>query len=154
MYIIVVLVQTVVLPLVSGGIHLAVAGGNPLVVFGIWWAFWGVGTRLLLAGISQLARPDRTVHDILGIDDEKAGLVVHELAFANLSMGIAGVATAFVPGWGILGSIAGAIYLGLAGVRHVVKRGKNAQEQVATWTDLLVCVMVLLGVVATAIAAA
>ncbi|WP_136625638.1 hypothetical protein [Mycobacterium innocens] len=82
------LLQTLILPLVSGGIQLAVAGGNPAVVFGLWWAFWGVGTRLLVAGISQLTNPGRTARGILGIEDAGAEQVVHELGYANLSIGL------------------------------------------------------------------
>ena len=153
MYIILVLLQTLILPLLAGSIQLVNAGGRPLVVFGIWWAFWGVGSRLLVAGISQLVNPGRTAKGILGSNDPGAEMVVHELGYANLSMGLIGMATAFVPGWGILGSLAGAIFLGLAGLRHVAKHGKNRNENVATWTDLLVFVMVVLGVIGTASAA-
>ena len=147
MYILLVLLQTLILPLVSTLIHVAVGGGNPLIIAGIWWAFWGVGTRLTVAGISQLANPGRTAKGILGIDDAGAEQVVHELGYANLSMGLIALVAPFVPGWGILGAVGGAIYLGLAGFRHVTKRGKNLDENVATWTDLLVFVMVGLGVV-------
>lgn len=152
MYILLVLLQTLVLPLVSGIIHLAVVGGNPLVVLGLWWAFWGVGTRLTVVGISQLTNPARTTKGILGIEDHAAELVVHELAFANLSMGLVGLVAPFVPGWGILGAVPGAIYLGMAGFRHIAKQGKNTEETVATWTDLLVFVMVALGVIGALIA--
>jgi hypothetical protein len=148
MYVLLVLLQTAILPLVSTVIHLTVAGGNPLVVAGIWWAFWGVGTRLTVAGISQLVNPGRTAQGILGIDDAGAEQVVHELGFANLSMGAIALVAPFVPGWGILGAVGGAIYLGLAGFRHVAKRGKSRDENVATWTDLLVFVVVGAGIVA------
>lgn len=148
MYIAVVLLQTLVLPLISGGIQLAVTGGNPAVVFGLWWAFWGVGARLLVAGVSQLANPGRTARGILGIEDAGAEQVVHELGYANLSMGLVGLMSPFTGGWGILGAVTGAVYLGFAGLRHVAKRRKNADETVATWTDLLVFVMVTVGAVA------
>ena len=40
-----------------------------------------------------------------------------------------------------------AFYLLIAGIMHLPKRGKNAQEQLATWTDLIVGVaVVVLGV--------
>ena len=148
MYIVFVLLQTLVLPLVSSVIHLIVAPGSSiLIVLGIWWGFWGVGTRLLVAGISQLTNPGRTSQGILGIDDKNAEQVVHELGFANLSFGLVATAVSLIPEWGLLGAVPGAIYLGLAGVRHVGKRGKNTEENVATWTDLLVFVMVGIGVV-------
>ena len=34
--------------------------------------------------------------------------------------------------------IAGGVFLLIAGLMHVTKRGKNAQETLATWTDLVV----------------
>jgi len=152
MYILLVLLQTLLLPLASTAIQLSVAGGDPLIVAGIWWAFWGVGTRLTVAGISQLANPARTAKGILGIDDAGAEQVVHELGFANLSMGLIALVAPFVPGWGILGAAAGAIYLGLAGFRHVAKRGKGADENVATWTDVLVFLAVGLGILGSLMA--
>lgn len=66
-------------------------------------------------------------------------------------LGVAAVSRLANPGRtarGILGGTAGALYLGLAGLRHVAKRGKNAGETVATWTDLLVFGAVTTGIVA------
>ncbi|MGX5679924.1 hypothetical protein [Schumannella luteola] len=152
MYIALVLLQTLVLPLASGVIHLVVAGGHPLVVFGIWWAFWGVGTRLVVAGISQLANPARTAQGILGMEDKGAEQVVHELGFANLCLGAVALVAPFIPGWGYLGALPGALYLGLAGFRHVAKRSKGRDETVATWTDILVFVAVVAGLVGMLVA--
>lgn len=185
MYALLVILQTVVLPLVFGGVHLGVAGGNPALVFGIWFAFWGVGSRLIVAGISQLANPRRTTQTILGAsgegdqgsDDELAEAasttagtttagtatstlqapattqVVQELGLANLSLGTVALVSSLVPGWGLLGALPGAIYLGLAGIRHLTKRGKGTNELVATWTDLLVFLIVVGGVIAAAMRA-
>lgn len=147
MYIALVLLQTLILPLACASIHLAMSGGDPLVVLGIWWAFWGVGSRLFVAGISQLVNPARTTQGILGIEDAGAELVVHELGYANLGMGLVAMASAFTGSWGILGAAPGALFLGLAGLRHLSKPGKNRDETLATWTDLLVFAMVLAGLV-------
>ena len=67
-------------------------------------------------------------------------------------MGLVALVAPFVDHWGILGAAAGAISLGLAGLRHVTKSGKNRDENVATWTDLLVFVVVALGLLGTALA--
>lgn len=175
MYALLVILQTVVLPLVFGGVHLGVAGGNPALVFGIWFAFWGVGSRLIVAGISQLTNPARTSQTILGAaaaahadeeGDEPGDArvvdaatatptatvqIVQELGLANLSLGAVALVSSLVPGWGLVGALPGAIYLGLAGIRHLVKRGKSTNELVATWTDLLVFLLVVGGVVAAAL---
>ncbi|THG32112.1 hypothetical protein E6C70_13270 [Glaciibacter flavus] len=66
-------------------------------------------------------------------------------------MGVVALVAAFVPGWGILGALPGAIYLGLAGLRHIAKRGKKTEETVATWTDLLVFVVVVVAIVGSAV---
>ncbi|GAB3613147.1 hypothetical protein [Humibacter ginsengisoli] len=39
--------------------------------------------------------------------------------------------------------LGGAIFLLLAGILHVAKKGKNAEEALATWTDELVGVVVV-----------
>lgn len=147
MYIALLLLQTVVLPVVTGSIQLAAAGGHPLLVYGIWWVFWGVGTRLVVAGISQLVDPARTAQGILGIESTDAEQVVHELGFANLCLGVIALIAPLLPHWGVMLGAAGGLYLGLAGLRHVTKPGKGRDELVATWTDLVVFVAVALGIV-------
>ena len=139
MYIVLVLAQTVVLPLVSGFVELALQGGDdPIHVFGRWFLFWGVGTRLLVAGLSQIVRPGFTAA-LLGIGDPDANQLVQELGYMNAIVGaVAVVAAAAVPGWQVPLAIIGGGYLGLAGLRHVAKRGVETAELVATWTDLVV----------------
>ena len=99
--------------------------------------FWGVGTRLLLAGLSQLFAPERTAA-ILGSGGSVAErTLARELGGANVAMGLAGL-LALVPGWAVPAGAAGAVFLGIAGISHVATRGKSTHELVATWTDLLV----------------
>lgn len=143
MYFVVVGLQTVVLPLISGIIQLNVSGGDPVLVFGLWWAFWGVGTRLLVAGITQLVKPDLTA-GIMGSETASAAekTVTRELAQANIAFGVAGL-LALVPGWWPIAGFAGALYLFFAFLGHVRNPGKNAQEQFALWTDLIVAVVVI-----------
>ena len=142
-YFILVIAQTVVLPIVSGAIELAVVGGDPVLVFGKWWAFWGVGTRLLVAGVAQVSGKGPT-SEILGSGQASTQEVqlIRELGTANIGMGIAGL-LALIPGWAVPAGIAGGVFLLIAGVMHLPKRGKNAQETLATWTDLLVGLVVL-----------
>ncbi|MCU1420630.1 MAG: hypothetical protein JWN36_281 [Microbacteriaceae bacterium] len=137
-YFILVILQTVVLPIVSGIIELATVGGDPILVFGKWWVFWGVGTRLLVAGIVQASGRGPTTA-ILGAakPSVQETQLARELGMANLCIGLAGL-LALVPGWALPAGFAGGIYLLIAGIMHVPKRGKNAQEQLATWTDLVV----------------
>ncbi|GAA3639106.1 hypothetical protein GCM10022236_47010 [Microlunatus ginsengisoli] len=140
-YFIGVLLQTVILPIVSGTLELVTAGGNPVEIYGRWWVFWGVGTRLVVAGIVQLVRPQTTA-EILGTE-QPAGSelqVVRELSTANLGMGLAGL-LALVPAWAAPAGLAGGVFLLIAGLMHVTKKNKNPAEHLATWTDLLVGVI-------------
>ena len=142
-YFILVILQTVLLPIVSGIIELAVVGGEPVLVFGKWWVFWGVGTRLLLAGIVQVSGKSPTAA-ILGSSapSVQEHQLARELGMANVAIGLAGLLS-LVPGWALPAGFAGGIYLLIAGLMHVTKRNKNPQETLATWTDLIVGVVVV-----------
>lgn len=142
-YAVVVIAQTVALPIISGIVELAVVGGDPVLVFGKWWVFWGVGTRLLLAGFVQMSGKGPTAQ-ILGstgpsVQEQQ---LVRELGAANVGMGIAGL-FALVPGWALPAGLAGGVFLFVAGAMHVAKKDKNPREALATWTDLIVGVAVL-----------
>lgn len=142
-YFIIVLAQTVALPIISGIIELATVGGDPVLVFGKWWVFWGVGTRLLLAGIVQSSGKGQTAA-ILGSSapSVQETQLTRELGTANIGMGLAGL-LALVPGWAVPAGLAGGVFLLLAGLMHVLKKDKNAKESLATWTDLIVGVAVV-----------
>jgi hypothetical protein len=146
-YAIPVLLQTVILPIVCGMIELLVLGGDPVLVFGKWWVFWGVGTRLFLAGIVQMSGKGPTAK-ILGsaTPSVQETQLVRELGTANIGMGFAAL-FALVPGWALPVGTAGGVFLLIAGFMHVGKKGKNSQESIATWTDLIVGVaVVVLGI--------
>ena len=137
-YAIIVIAQTVALPIISAVIELVAFGGDPVLVFGKWWVFWGVGTRLLLAGVVQASGKAQTAQ-ILGGGSQSPleAQLIRELGVANIGMGAAGL-LALVPGWALPAGLAGGLFLLLAGLFHVSKKNKNAKERLATWTDLVV----------------
>ncbi|WP_159709171.1 DUF6790 family protein [Arthrobacter sp. 18067] len=137
-YFILVIAQTVALPIIAGSIELAVSGGDAVLVLGKWWVFWGVGTRLLVAGVAQVSGKGPTAA-ILGasIPTVQEKQLTRELGMANVGMGLAGL-LALVPAWALPAGFAGGVFLFVAGITHVPKKNKNAKETLATWTDLLV----------------
>ena len=137
-YFVLVIAQTVALPLISGILELITVGGEPVLVFGKWWAFWGVGTRLLVAVVAQVSGKGPTTA-ILGAarPSVQAQQLTRELGTANIALGLAGL-LALVPGWALPAGFAGGIFLLIAGAMHVAKKGKNSKESLATWTDLIV----------------
>ena len=142
-YFVLVIAQTIVLPIISGVLELALAGGDPVWVFGKWWVFWGVGTRLLVAGVAQVSGRGPTAA-ILGstTPSVQERQLTRELGTANIGMGLAGL-LALISDWAIPAGLAGGTFLLIAGILHLPKRGKNAQESLATWTDLLVGIVVV-----------
>jgi hypothetical protein len=61
------------------------------ILIGKWFVFWSVGWRLLLAGVRQIAQPEYTAREILGLQSAESWTVVRELGFGNLALGIVGV---------------------------------------------------------------
>jgi ABC-type methionine transport system permease subunit len=110
---------------------------------GKWFVFWGVGIRLLLAGLRQSTNPRFTAKEILGIDDGESLQVVQELGFANLSIGALGISSIFNPDWITPGAIAGALFYGLAGIGHVVKKDRNSLENSAMVSDLFLSIVLV-----------
>jgi hypothetical protein len=147
-YIVLVLAQTVVLPVVSGVIDLLAHDGAVLVpTFGKWFLFWGVGTRLAVAGGNQILRPRFTVENILGIANPGAEHIAQELGFANAAMA-AGAIVGVLAGYPLPVAITGGVFMGAAGVRHLMKHERNVKALVAMWTDLLVGVAMVVYVIA------
>jgi len=149
MYLALVLGLMVVVPAASTLIEFAAdGGGNPLLLAGKWFTFWGIGVRLFIAGLSQTLRPGFTAQNILGAKpDASANLIVQELGFANLAFGLVGILSLPIFGWLVPAALAGGVFLALAGIRHIAKPHKNTKEWIATLTDLLVAAVALVFVV-------
>ena len=109
-YFIIVIAQTIALPIASGLWELAGSGGEPILVFGKWWVFWGVGTRLLLAGLAQVSGKGPTAQ-ILGSSNPSVHelQLTRELGTANVGLGLAGL-FALVPGWALPAGVAGGLF--------------------------------------------
>ncbi len=151
MYLVMILGLMVVAPVVSIVSEYAAGGGagDVLLLAGKWFVFWAVGVRLFTAGLSQAFRPEFTAGNILGAKttDRSVLQIVQELGFANLGFGLIGILSLLLPTWIVPAAVAGGLFLGLAGIRHIAKPGKNTKEWIATLTDLLVFVVLLAFVV-------
>lgn len=108
-----------------------------------WYVFWAVGLRLFLAGVRQVAQPAYTAHQILGLKGNESLIVVRELGFANLAIGMLGIASLVVPSWRMAGAFVGGIFYGLAGIQHIFQAHRNPLENVAMLTDLFAAALLL-----------
>ena len=139
-YLATVVASTLVLPIVS-----IVAARSPAGSPGGWWelvfrwfVFWAIGLRLLIAGIRQAVQPSFTSREIFHLSSPDADVIVRELGFANICMGLAAVISGFVESFRPCAAFVGGLYFGIAGVMHVVKRPATPNEWIALASDLLI----------------
>ena len=153
MYFIVVAAFMVVCPLLSiavetMGAHAAFSG----LMVGKWFVFWGVGIRLLTAGLRQILQPGYTVKTVLGMGDIGQGqLFVRELGFANTAMGIGGTVSLIDPRWLLPVAAVGGVFYALAGINHALHRERGLHQHVTMASNLFIAV-ILLGFVGLAYA--
>lgn len=131
------------LPLVSMAVELAQGGIASAALVAKWFVFWAVGWRLLLAGVKQIAQPQYTAREILGLKSDESLILVRELGFANVAIGLLGVGTLMQPHWQMGAAMAGGVFYGLAGVNHARQAHRNRLENVAMASDLFVSIVLL-----------
>ncbi len=142
MYVASIILLLFVLPAGSVVIEAFWRGGADLMpLVGKWFVFWGVGVRLFLAGIRQVAQPQFTAVDIFAIKDRAALAIVREIGFGNLAMGTLGLLTLARPAWLIPAAIVGGLYYGLAGVGHLLRGERNFAENAALVSDFFIFVV-------------
>src|SRR5271170_1420733 len=137
MYLAMVISLLLAFPVLSIAIAVATSHG-PLSLFLIsrWFVFWSVGVRLLLAGVRQIIQPQYTAQVILQLKHAESQVVVRELGFANVAIGLVGLGSLFWRSWAPAGAAAGAIFYLLAGLNHVGQRNRGFSEAVAMVSDL------------------
>jgi hypothetical protein len=119
------------------------SGAGLALLVGKWFVFWAVGIRLFLAGLRQALTPRFTAEEIFGIKAPEPLVIVQELGFANLSMGLVGLLTVLNGLWVAPAGIAGGLFYGLAGIKHATRKERNLLENVATVSDLFIFVVLL-----------
>jgi uncharacterized membrane protein len=107
-------------------------------LIGKWFVFWSVGVRLFMAGVRQILQPEFTAKKIFELSESGALAVVRELGFANVAMGVLALASAANGALIVPSALVGGLYYGLAGVGHLVRQNRNAIEQIALVSDLLI----------------
>ena len=138
MYIAIVALTMVILPAASIAVqHVLDPAASWLFLIGRWFVFWGVGVRLMLAGMRQFFQPAFTAKEIFHMTGDEALPIVRELGVANIATGVVGLLSVAKPGFTLPVAIAAAIFYGAAGVRHAVERSRSLNETVAMASDLL-----------------
>jgi hypothetical protein len=132
------------LPILCIGIELAFAAGViSATLVAKWFVFWSVGVRLFTAGLRQIIQPEFTANVILGFKSSESLLLVRELGFSNLAVGLLGILSLMFPQWRWPVALAGGVFYGLAGLTHVIQDHRNTLENVAMVSDLFVSAVLL-----------
>jgi hypothetical protein len=117
-------------------------------VAGKWFLFWAMGIRLFTAGISQCSNPAFTAR-ILNLRSEESFIVIRELGFANISLGVMGILSVINDNWRSLAAVCGGLFFGLAAIQHILRKPENKKEFVAMLGDSLICIFLILYLVCT-----
>jgi hypothetical protein len=140
MYLAVIILLMGILPALSVIIEFYILHSSADLMFliGKWFVFWGVGVRLVLAGLRQIANPTFTADVIFGVKEKAALTIVQELGFANLSIGLLGVLALVRSEWIVPAAMTGGLFYGLAGIKHLIKGERNRTENIAMVSDLFI----------------
>jgi hypothetical protein len=140
-----------VLPILSILIELFLfhSSADLILLIGKWFVFWAVGIRLFTAGLRQVIRPQFTAEKILGIKDNQQFIIVQELGFANVSIGVLGICSILNEKYAFPAAIVGGLFLGLAGIRHILSLRRNLFENSAMLSDVIIFIVLLIFIIWT-----
>ena len=116
-------------------------------VFGLmfkWFVFSGAGLRLFTAGLKQVINPSFTAKEIFKVREEKSFLIVKEVGFANISIGLIGILSLFLPEFRLASAIAGGLYFGLAGCLHLFNKKRSRKEIFPMISDYFIFFVLLI----------
>lgn len=109
-----------------------------------WFVFSAVGLRLFIAGIKQASSPEFTAINIFSMRTKEGYVVIRELGFANIALGVMGILSAIHDNWRILASVSGGLFFGLAALQHTGRKKRSSNEVIALTYDLVVFLVLLL----------
>ena len=141
-YTVFILLTMLILPVVAILIRRGRTRAPLFELMGTWFIFFGVGVRLLVAGLTQILNPGFT-GDLLQLDANVL-LIIQELGITNVLLAVLALASLWKPEFRVLGT-AGAIYMGFAGILHLLNQtpDSTAREAVALYSDLWICLVAL-----------
>jgi len=113
-------------------------------LIGKWFIFWAVGMRLFVAGVRQSSNPEYTATKIFDLKSAESFVVIRELGFANISLGVMGILSVINNHWRLIAGITGCLFFGLAAMQHLFKKPDSRNEIIATIGDLFIFIILLI----------
>ncbi len=108
---------------------------------GKWFVLWGAGVRLLTAGLRQYFQPQFTAREIFRMKTEEALPVIREHGTLNIAVGVAGIASLWVPGFIVPVALIAAISYGATGAVHAAAKARSMNENIAMVSDFWIAVV-------------
>jgi hypothetical protein len=148
-YLLVVLLLMFVIPVLSIIIEYSINKQQVSIInlCGKWFLFWGIGIRLFTAGFKQALNPSFTAQSIFHIQNEESFVLVKELGIANICLGSIGIISLFCPEWRMAAAFAGGLYMGIAGINHIIKKPASANEWLAMVSDIFIFVVMMIYII-------
>lgn len=117
---------------------------NALGIMFKWFVFSGVGLRLFTAGLKQAINPSFTAKEIFKASEEKSFLIVREIGLANISIGVIGILSLFLPEFRLAAGTSGGLYFGLAGCLHLFNKQRSKEEIFPMISDFYIFFVLLI----------
>lgn len=150
MYLAIVTALMLVFPVGSIGLEVIIGGtGLSALLVAKWFVIWSVGARLFLAGLRQIVQPGYTAEVILSLKHEESHVLVRELGFANLAVGLAGLASWLFQEWVPAVALVGAVFYSSVGINHLRQAHRSKLENIAMLSDLFAGVVLLVALIGT-----
>jgi hypothetical protein len=105
-----------------------------------WLIFWGVGIRLFTAGLKQASTPEHMAIQILKLRTRESFVVIRELGFAKIALGIMGILSVLNDNWRMLAAIASMIFFGFSALQHSIRKPGCSKECIALLYDAFITV--------------
>ena len=111
--------------------------------------FLGDQIRFFTAGIKQAQDPAFTAIKIFKLHSKESYVIIRELGFANICLGITSILSLINNQWRLMGAITGVVFFGFAGLQHISKKAGSGNEIIATASDIFIFIMMLLYIIFT-----
>ena len=108
-----------------------------------WFIFWAVGIRLFTAGIKQASDPTFTAKKIFKINDEESYVIIRELGFANISLGVMAIFSLINNAWRPRVAVCCSLFFGLAALQHLYGKPVNKNRMIAFMYDVIVFIVLV-----------
>ncbi len=139
------LLLMLIIPIVSLVINILILDNNYNIFFliGKWFIFWSIGIRLFTAGVKQVIKLEFTAKSIFHFKTTESYLIIRELGFANICMGLIGIISLFLEQWRIVIAISGGLFFGFAGIHHMIVKPISSNEKIAMISNIFIFILMI-----------